>query len=393
LKESINSSNKISISHFVGLSGVGGVQRNFFEYINNQAMLGRDNRFIHKIYTLGKVDIEYSSSIDTHNIGKFKNFLMLVSDIVSKSRVVHFYNNLTSLKLLILLFLLPATNVILHERGSIWNYPSSRRLLLRFVAWKACLILTNSNATKIMLEKKFHISNKKIRVLHNGIDVSTKYTSKKIDYIGSKNFRIGFIGRLDTPKGVHVLIDAMRNLSENDIELIIAGDGVLESALKEYSTGLKKIHFIGRIIEPYSFLSSLDLLVVPSIREPLGNVCLEAGFCGVPVLASNIDGIPEIIENKISGELITPTQKIVFEFEDGSVPLPEFVVDPLTKELSYPKQIDPRVLSSKILYLSNSDVLLCRYRRNLYKKVNEYFNINRYTDELHDIYFEVHKGA
>ena len=67
-----------------------------------------------------------------------------------------------------------------------------------------------------MLEKKFRISNSKIIVLHNGIDTSVECIKKNLIH---KNFRVGFIGRLDTPKGVHVLIEAMHHLANYDIEL------------------------------------------------------------------------------------------------------------------------------------------------------------------------------
>jgi len=49
----------IEVSHFVGLSGVGGVQRNFVEYINNQSISELDNTIRHKVYTLGEVDSQY----------------------------------------------------------------------------------------------------------------------------------------------------------------------------------------------------------------------------------------------------------------------------------------------------------------------------------------------
>ncbi len=388
MKKSENSDDyKISISHFVGLSGIGGVQRNFLEYINNQVV--SESELLHKVYTLGQIDPQYKMPIKVYNIKKLNNLLSLILDIISRKKIVHFYNNLTSLKMVVLLFLLPVYNIILHERGAIWNLSYSRGVLLRFVAWKSCLILTNSNATKTMLEKKFYILSEKIRVLHNGIDTAIKCTKRKSKHNHSSLFRVGFIGRLDTPKGVHVLIDAMHHLVGNNIELIIAGDGVLESVLKAQADGLENVSFIGRIAEPYNFLNSLDLLVVPSIREPLGNVCLEAGLCKTPVLAANVDGIPEIITDKVSGELITPTQEISFKAIKGSAPIPEFVVNSSMKKIHPPKQIDSKILATKILNLSNSHVLLRKYGKNLHKEVINYFNINRYTSELHKIYFEM----
>ena len=174
-----NNCRDIAVSHFVGLSGVGGVQKNFVEYISAQNILRSSNHFLHKVYTLGDIDQQYTLPIKVYNIRKLKFFFALVLDIISRRKIVHFYNNLTSFKVMLLLFLLPVRKLILHERGTIWNYPSSRGLLLRFTAWKSCLILANSNATKTMLVEKFYISNEKIKVLHNGVNTEIKLIDKK----------------------------------------------------------------------------------------------------------------------------------------------------------------------------------------------------------------------
>jgi glycosyltransferase involved in cell wall biosynthesis len=371
------------ISHFVGLSGIGGVQRNFIEYLD--FVNSNKDGFRHKVYTFGKVDLQYKLPVKVYNVKELKNLFALIVDIVSRHKIVHFYNNLTSLKLATLLFILPVHNIVLHERGIIWNHLSSRGILLRFVAWKASLILANSNATKTMLIKKFYISNEKIRVLHNGINTTVKCI-KQLKDNRSSFFRVGFIGRLDTPKGTHVLIDAMHQLIDNKIELIIAGDGILEKALKKQADNLKNISFVGRIESPYVFLSDIDLLVVPSIREPLGNVCLEAGLCKVPVLASNVDGIPEIIMNGITGELIDATDEISINSPEGAVPLPEFVVDSVTESIHTPRQINSKLLAKKILELSQEKEILTEYAEQLHKRVISCFSMDRYVRDLHKIY-------
>jgi glycosyltransferase involved in cell wall biosynthesis len=181
----------------------------------------------------------------------------------------------------------------------------------------------------------------------------------------------------------------MRYLTKHNINLFIAGNGDLECSLRKQSANLKNTFFVGRKSDPYSFISSLDLLVVPSIREPLGNVCLEAGLCNVPVLASNVDGIPEIIENKVSGELICPTDDLIIDTSNSHVPIPEFVVDPCKKKLSIPKQINSKTLAKKILKLSNSPKLLEKYGDNLNEKIVKHFSIENYTDKLHSIYSKI----
>ena len=81
----------IQVSHFVGLSGVGAVQRNFIEYINNQ--IKTESNLSHKVYTLGEVDSQYKISVKVYNIRKINNLLSLILDITSKKKIVHFYNN------------------------------------------------------------------------------------------------------------------------------------------------------------------------------------------------------------------------------------------------------------------------------------------------------------
>jgi len=379
---------KMVIAHFVGLNGIGGVQSNFVEYMKSVKLEHSTCR--HKVYTMGDMDEHYQLDVNVLNIRKISNLYKLVLDIVSKKVVVHFYNNLSSLKVALFLAVLPVKKLIVHERGTIWNQKSSSWIVPRFVAWKASIVLSNSFATQAMLIQKFSINRNKIRVIHNGINttLSKSYGSKyKKD---NSIFNIGFIGRLDSPKGVHVLINAMQYLANERVELVIAGEGVLLDILKKSASFSNNIRFIGRVQNPYEFMKKLDLLVVPSIREPLGNVCLEAGLCKTPVLAANIDGIPEIIENNITGVLIEANDDILIKFPEDSIPLPEFVVDPVSLKLREPKQINAFLLAQKIIDLSKHPALLSTYANKLNEKVIKHFSIDRYKSELYDIYREIY---
>jgi glycosyltransferase involved in cell wall biosynthesis len=375
------------ISHFVGLSGIGGVQSNFIEYMNNIEL--HPSKYHHKVYTIGSVDSYYQLTNDVFDIREISNLYRLILDIVSKDVVVHFYNNLSSFKVALLLVLLPIRKLIVHERGTIWNQQTTSWFIPRFVAWKASIILSNSFATKTMLVKKFSIPSKKIRVLHNGINTLMDHNCGGNHKKNKTIFHIGFIGRLDSNKGVHVLIEAMHFLKNENIKLIIAGEGVLESALKKSASKLSNVEFIGRVNSPYLFLNKIDLLVVPSIREPLGNVCLEAGMCRTPVLAANVDGIPEIIEHGVTGELIDATDEILVNFSKDALPLPEFVVNPTNQQLCTPKQINSSLLAKRILELSMNPKKLKYYSDQLYEKVIDYFSIKRYCTELHKIYRKI----
>jgi len=380
-------SGKIRVSHFVGFSGVGGVQRNFSEFLDYE--YSNDSPIRHTVYTLGLIDAHYKLPVEVRDIHKLGAFFALIRDLISSDRVVHFYNNLTSPKVALFLLLLPVRKLVMHERGTAWNCSHKRAWIVRLVARKAAVILANSRATRTMLSEKFSIPLASIRVIYNGINVLAECSRGADIHKGDSLFRVGFMGRFDTPKGIHVLIEAMRLLVNKPVTLWLAGEGVLEGALKDQARELDKVKFVGRVDSPYLFLNQLDLLVVPSLREPFGNVCIEAGLCRVPVVASQVDGIPEIIENGVSGELIEPTMPVDISFPRGAVPLPEWIVNAHDQILQRPLQLDPRVLAETIIRLSNQPHTLVSYARELHKQVITLFSLSRYSDELYSIYCDV----
>jgi len=375
------------VSHFIGLSGIGGVQRSFVEYLAD--IETNHSQFKHKVYTMGRVDDEYCIAVDILNIQKIWNLCLLIKDLVSRKTIVHFYNNLSSFKVAFLLFFIPVCKLIIHERGTAWNQSVKKGFITRFNARKASIVLSNSKATKTILVKKFLIPEHKITVIYNGIDISKCVIRNKLK-LDNDVFKLGFIGRLDSPKGVHTLIEAMQHLEKFRIKLFIAGDGPLFDVLKQQSKGCNNIIFMGRVKDPYDFLNQIDLLVVPSIREPFGNICIEAGLCRTPVLASNIDGIPEIIKHKFSGELMTLTDNLIIRSSRSMAPIPEFVINPQMQELQTPKQLNSCSLASRIVELSKDVKRLNRYSLELHNLVIRKFSIRRYSSNLELIYRELH---
>lgn len=128
----------------------------------------------------------------------------------------------------------------------------------------------------------------------------------------SARMRIGFIGTPVWHKGVHVLLDAVKRLPANAVDLTIVGD--LEIApeyaaeLRQRATGLR-VTFTGRI--PHTDVGRqydrLDVLVVPSLwleNSPL--VIHEAFAAGVPVVGSNLGGIPDLVQHDHNGLLFAP---------------------------------------------------------------------------------------
>ena len=378
------------IIHQLSLSDIGGVQKSFSTFILYAVKKSNFKHYVYSMHDLidNFVNVkDYHVNLNRSLISKIKFIFFLIS----KNSIVHFYNNLGSKSVNKLLKYIPYSNIIFHERGSAWNAINLNIDIYKSNAVKAKIILSNSNATKRMLIKRFGIDKNKIKVIYNGfLSKDYKPTIKNINRY-SKKRSVGYIGRLDTPKGVHIFIQSAKSLS--DYDFFIAGKGVLENLLKESAKNFKNIHFLGSIKTSLDFILKMDIIVVPSIREPLGNVIIEAGYCKKPVIASNIDGIPEIITNGISGILIDPDKKISLEkIPNKAVPLPEMVINPETFELQKPKEIDFINLNKYIIHLATNSNLRKKYGENLYKTVKKKFNIENYYKELEKVYKELLKN-
>lgn len=187
---------------------------------------------------------------------------------------------------------------------------------------------------KAQLIHRFHIPRKKILLLPNFIDLSPflqvaaerhadrehhlVYTANSPSiYLTDKPFSeeltLLTVARLRPWKGVDQCIQAMAQLTELPVRLKIVGDGtpVYEEYLHKLATQLgvsNLVEFIGavppeQIAETYR---TADLFVLASQYEPFGIVLLEAMAAGVPIVASDIGGIPSVVENGVSAWLVPP---------------------------------------------------------------------------------------
>jgi glycosyltransferase involved in cell wall biosynthesis len=118
-------------------------------------------------------------------------------------------------------------------------------------------------------------------------------------------------GRLAPVKGLKHLIEAAALLTEKDADLrfVIMGDGPEKEHLvaQAHESGLDNIVvFTGRVDTPAEYLAGVDLFVHPSLSDSFPNAVMEAMACGKPVVASRVDGVPELIVDGESGLLVEP---------------------------------------------------------------------------------------
>ncbi|WP_345975126.1 glycosyltransferase family 4 protein [Sulfurimonas sp. HSL3-7] len=122
-------------------------------------------------------------------------------------------------------------------------------------------------------------------------------------------FLIGNVGALvDSHKGQSLLIEAAKGLEKNHPELhfILLGRGEDEEKFKEQAKGLKNITFEGFVDNVNDYISCFDLFLFPSRHEGLGSILLDVMQLNVPVIATDVGGIPDIIKSEYNGLLIPP---------------------------------------------------------------------------------------
>lgn len=367
-----------NIAHILSLKGIGGVQQAFISY---HKYAKQKSKYKHFIFSNHDVDKEYGIF---DNYFKIKNnYLKFLYHLISKDTIMHFHNKLPDMKVYLLLKFLPARNIVFHEHGTAWNVSSDKDIkLYKYNANRADKIIVNSIATKYYIMQRFDVDESKISLAYYGFeDPNIIKIDKKV-----KTLQVGFIGRFDIFKGINALIEAAKILHNKDITFLIAGDGNLNDKLRIMAKGYSNIKFIGRVVNPIKFINNLDVLIVPSIREPLGIINIEAGLCKVPVIATDVDGIPEVITTNVSGILIKATQNIDYESEKGLPPLPSFVINTKNYTLEQPKELNPQDLANAIMQLANDEELRKKYGENLYNSVIEQFDIENYYKELESIY-------
>jgi len=174
-------------------------------------------------------------------------------------------------------------------------------------------IIKNADAaialTENMKRAMQEFCHRDIFVVPNGISIADRGDGTNIAAAHGKS--ILYVGRLEPVKGVRYLISAMTRVHEAipDARLVIIGDGTERAMLEALSAKLGLhtcVQFGGEVPhgEVLSFMEQADVFVLPSLSEGFPMVIVEALSCGLPVVASRVGGVPEILTNETNGYLV-----------------------------------------------------------------------------------------
>ena len=151
-----------------------------------------------------------------------------------------------------------------------------------------------------------HDMKEKVFFIPNGVFLP----SIKV-YDNSKPFRIVFVGSLIKRKGVSLVLNSLNKITKHDVFFNIIGDGPERLSLEALSKELTLDHIVSfkGSCQPNEIQNNISInhcLVLPAYSEGTPNVVKEAMACARPVIATNVGGIPELIEHGVNGLLFEP---------------------------------------------------------------------------------------
>lgn len=230
-------------------------------------------------------------------------------------------------------------------------------------------ILSVSEAVKEKMVWEAFFSRDRIRVLHSGVDLSgftncQRGKVRKELCLPDQVTVIGVAARLSEEKGIGYLLEAMPHVLKRcpNLYLLIAGDGPIKDKLKNLSVhmGLEQnVIFLGYRNDIPEFMTDLDLLVMPSLTEGFPLSLLEGMAAGLPIVATRVGGVPEIIADGREGILVSP--------------------------------FDPSALSRSIIHILENEPLRKEMVKKAMEKVSIQFNLEKMLTEMSKVYKQLQR--
>ena len=252
------------------------------------------------------VDVRYlgkKSGLDLSMIPKIKKVLMEVhADVVHTHRYCAQYAVPAAIMAGVKHRIHTVHNVAEKENGKL-----ARKLNKFFFKHCGVIPVALSERIKDSIIKEYGIGKERIPVIYNGIDLTK--CQPKTDYSVDGNFKILHIGRFSEQKNHIGLLQAFKLFHENhsDSELWLIGDGEKKAEIEKYvaeNNLTSSVKFLGLQSNVYGYLHDADIFTLPSNYEGIPMTLIEAMGTGLPIVATAVGGIPDMLSNNKNALLV-----------------------------------------------------------------------------------------
>ncbi|EMA13961.1 glycosyltransferase family 4 protein [Haloarcula marismortui] len=182
------------------------------------------------------------------------------------------------------------------------------------VGQQADMVVAISDHAYRELTTTYGLDEDKVAMIPHGVDTEWFYPrDKQHPAVNAEKTTLLYVGRLGARKGLDLALQALANVDNDDVELLIAGTGRHEDSLRELARELDiadRVRFLGYVPEKElpALYSSSDVFILPSKYEGFGLVLLESMACGTPVIGADAGGIPTAIDTGETG--LTPDRSV-----------------------------------------------------------------------------------
>jgi glycosyltransferase involved in cell wall biosynthesis len=184
------------------------------------------------------------------------------------------------------------------------------RFIERALTWRAGRVVAITDALARFLVERVGLPRAKVTTIHYGLDdLPRAWGRNPPDPVGEDVPLVLAVCRLEPQKGVDVAIRALARLREVEpaAELVVLGEGPERERLESLARDLDvPVHLLGRVPDVAAWLRRADVLVHPARWEGFGLALLEAMLAQLPVVATNVSSIPEIVADGVTGLLVPP---------------------------------------------------------------------------------------
>jgi L-malate glycosyltransferase len=352
----------------------GGTERQFVRLVRGLdrsqydiliACLHRCGPLLSEVESLGVSIVEFPIN-SLYNFRTAKLFVRLVRFLYREQiQILHAFDFYTSV------FAVPAARVagvpvVLASRRELLNLRSTwQQRAIRVACRLATRVVVNSRAAGHDLAGLDPVNRRRIEVLPNCINLQefeSKLPPGEIRRqlgLSSRSSVIGVLGNLRPEKDLETFLLAARGILDAipSAEFLVIGDGPAGNKLKCLADDLRlseSVHFLSERSDVPDLLAALDILVMSSYTESFPNALLEAMAMGKPVVATNVGGIPELVEEGQTGFLVPPR--------------------------------DPEAIADRVLCLCRDSARRLQMGRAARARVESTFTVERVTAGLEGIY-------